>query len=106
MMNGKQFRSALLASIVLVFLSYADGAMAADDSTGKSCILKAAQLLNSLPGIRILKSNATMEPNTVGDNKQWRKVRIFFAAAGITDTYTFLCAVAPSGTFVQRISDK
>jgi hypothetical protein len=73
----------------------------------QACILKAAETLPKIQGLKIGKSRATAMPTPAG----WAgsgppiRVEVDFTAAGQATTWVYLCAVtAQGGAIVQRLA--
>lgn len=92
----------LLTAILL--LTIATPAVADD----KTCILAAAERLPRIAGLQIKETRT--RPLPAGMQKQWTAggdqpvlVEVDYAAAGVSDTATYLCAVAAGRTLVRKI---
>lgn len=68
-----------------------------------TCVLKAADALPKVAGMKIGKSRTS--PAEGPAIAQWRRVEIDWQAAGQRATWTYLCAVDPAGNArVQRLA--
>lgn len=78
------------------------------DPVSRTCILKAAETLPSIPGLVVKQSkikSVETPANWPAGSPAPIVVDVDFVAAGQAETYSYLCAVSPNGqTIVQRLA--
>jgi hypothetical protein len=95
------------ASIAIALLGFGGPCLAAGDTT-KLCVQKATEAVSKLPGARVKKSST--RPMTTDQLSTWQgqskpiMVDIDFVTPEESGTYSYICAMSPSGqAFVRRV---
>lgn len=87
--------------IAALAMTLASPALAGSKET---CTLEAAAHLPRVSGLVVKGSTTRAAPTAVPGASETLLVDVSFAAAGVTDKHTFLCAVTPGGqAIVQRV---
>jgi hypothetical protein len=95
----RAFKIMVVAACFVVHIPAALGA----NPNEQACVLKAADTLPKIAGMKIGKSRTS--PAEGPAVAQWLRVEIDWSAAGQNATWTYLCAVDGSGAArVQRLA--